>query len=74
MSSHLFHFCFEDLNMPKEKLHELFTIDKKFWQEEAAEIKEYLNENVCDSTPTEILHQLDLLNERINSTPDWEFI
>lgn len=49
-------------------------IDKKFWQDEATEIKEYFNENVNDSTPSEIFQQLDFLNERINATADWDFV
>lgn len=64
----------KDLNISKDQMDELFKIDKKFLQEEADEIKEFLDENVNESTPKEIYQQLDFLNERIKTMADWEFV
>jgi len=64
----------EGLNVSKDDMRELFKIDKKFLQEEADEIKGFLEENVNVSTPIEIQQQLEFLNERINTMADWEFV
>lgn len=67
-------FNIDGLDLPKEKLRELFKIDKKFLQEETDEMKSYLTENVADSTPAAILQQIEFLNERIKTMADWEFV
>jgi len=64
----------EGLDVSKDDMRELFKIDKKFLQEEADEIKAFLEENVNVSTPKEIQQQLEFLYERINTMADWEFV
>lgn len=64
----------EGLDVTKDDMRELFKIDKKFLQDEADEIKAFLEENVNVSTPKEIQQQLEFLYERINTMADWEFV
>jgi phosphoenolpyruvate carboxykinase (GTP) len=64
----------DGLNLKKENLMELFKIDKKFWMDEAEEIKKYFDEFVNESTPKEIYEQIDALTERIKTMADWEFL
>jgi len=52
------------LDLNAKDIDELFSIDKKFWTQEAELIKKYLDENVNDSTPKEIYKQLEDLKKR----------
>ena len=49
------------------KLEEMLNIDKKFWIEEAEEIKTYFEEYVNESTPVEINNQIKQLVERVKA-------
>jgi phosphoenolpyruvate carboxykinase (GTP) len=60
-------FDVSGLEMPREKLEELFSLDKQFWIEEANEVREYFDEYVSDSTPSEIIQNIDKLTERVNA-------
>ena len=53
------------LDMKQEAVKELFSVDKDFWNKEHDAIKEYLDENVNDSTPEEIYKQLADLKRRL---------
>jgi phosphoenolpyruvate carboxykinase (GTP) len=56
---------FSNLNLNDEKIQELFKLDKKFWFDEAVEIKEYFDEYVNDSTPKEIYNEINKLRKRV---------
>ncbi|XP_061428092.1 phosphoenolpyruvate carboxykinase [GTP], mitochondrial-like [Lethenteron reissneri] len=45
----------------------LFSVPRPFWEEEAAEIRSYLEEEVGDDLPREILDEMAALEERIRS-------
>jgi len=47
-------------------MEELFAIDKKFWNEEVEEIKEYLEEQVGQDLPQEIKNEVEQLKIRLN--------
>jgi phosphoenolpyruvate carboxykinase (GTP) len=53
------------LGLEADDLKELFSVDKKFWAQEAELIQKYLDENVNDSTPEEIYKQLKDLKKRV---------
>lgn len=55
-----------NLNISPDDLKELFRLDKKFWLNEAGEIKKYFDENVNDSTPDEVYDQIDGLLNRVS--------
>jgi phosphoenolpyruvate carboxykinase (GTP) len=57
----------EGLDVSKQDLDELFHLDKQFWSDEAAKIKDYFDENVNDSTPDEIYNQIEALQQRISA-------
>lgn len=60
-------FDVSGLDVTKEQLEELFSLNKDFWIEEANEIKSYFDEYVNDSTPPEIYEQIQKLMERVNA-------
>ena len=49
------------------KFQDMFAIDKKFWIEEANEIKKYFEEFVNVSTPIVISMEIDKLIQRVNA-------
>jgi phosphoenolpyruvate carboxykinase (GTP) len=51
----------------KYKLEDMFKVDKKFWLEEANEIRSYFEEYVGKSTPSEITQEIDQLFKRIEA-------
>ncbi len=55
----------QGLNLNNDELKELFSVDKKFWAEEADLIQKYFDENVNDSTPNKIYKQLNDLKKRV---------
>lgn len=59
-------FDLEGLDIKKEELEELFSLDKQFLIDEAAAIKTYFDEYVNDSTPPAIYKQIEMLAERAN--------
>ena len=55
------------LDLTKEQINELLSIDKEFLREEVNEIRKYFDEYVNDSTPPEIYKQIDLFKERVEN-------
>jgi phosphoenolpyruvate carboxykinase (GTP) len=58
-------FDLEGLEIKKEELEELFSLDKNFLEQEAKEVKAYFDEYVNESTPPEMYKQIDLLLSRL---------
>ena len=56
-----------NLNLNQEKIDELFKLDKVFWLKEAYEIKDYFDEFVNDSTPSEIYDEINNLIKRLEN-------
>ena len=52
------------LNVTEDHFRELFSVDSKFWQAEADELKTFFDEYVNDSTPKEIYDQIAGLKKR----------
>ena len=48
------------------KVEDILSVDKKFWIEEANEIRTYFEEYVNDSMPTEITDEVNHLVKRLN--------
>ena len=55
----------ENLNVSDNDLKELLSVDSNFWKNEVEEIKNYFDENVNDSMPSEIYNQLNNLKNRV---------
>ena len=55
----------EGLDIKNEDLDELFKLDKQFLLDEIAQIQNYFDENVGDSTPKEIYKQIENLKQRV---------
>ncbi|RNA31056.1 phosphoenolpyruvate carboxykinase, partial [Brachionus plicatilis] len=60
-------FDLQGLDITNEEIRELFSLDKDFLLNEAEEIREFFNEYVGDSTPNEIINQIDRLVMRIRN-------
>ncbi|RMZ96552.1 Phosphoenolpyruvate carboxykinase [GTP], partial [Brachionus plicatilis] len=60
-------FDLEGLKITDAQMKELLSLDKNFLLDEVQEIRKYFSEFVGDSTPIEILKQIDQFNERINN-------
>ena len=60
----------EGLDIKKEEIEELFSLDKNFWMKECDEIKAYFDQNVNESTPKAIYAQIEKLRERLNKTTE----
>jgi phosphoenolpyruvate carboxykinase (GTP) len=54
----------KNLNISNNDLKELISVDANFWKKEAEEIKNYFDENVNESMPSEIYNQLNNLKNR----------
>lgn len=52
------------LDVTEDHFRELFSVDSKFWQAEADELKTFFDEYVNDSTPKEIYDQIAGLKKR----------
>ncbi len=61
-------FDLSGLNIPKHDMEELLSVDPKFFQEEVKEIRNYFDENVNESMPKEIYHQLDKFEARVKNS------
>ncbi|CAF1129120.1 unnamed protein product, partial [Brachionus calyciflorus] len=61
-------FDLEGLQISKEEIQELFSLDKNFWLNELNDIKNYFEEYVSDSTPQEIYNQLNAIRERFEKS------
>lgn len=57
----------DGLNLTRDHLEKLVKIDKQFWLDEADEIREFFTEYVTDSTPDEIVKQIENLKQRIEN-------
>ncbi len=62
---HLNDINISGLDLSQNDLEELFRLDKKFWIDEAVEIKQYFDEYVNDSTPKEIYDEVNNLKKRV---------
>jgi phosphoenolpyruvate carboxykinase (GTP) len=58
-------FDLEGLNMSSKEFDELFKLDKQFLLDEVEDIKAYFDENVNESTPTEMYDQINDYKQRI---------
>lgn len=53
------------LDVKKEDLDELFRLDKQFLLDEIDQIKKYFDENVNESTPSEVYSQIAAFKQRV---------
>jgi phosphoenolpyruvate carboxykinase (GTP) len=56
------------LEITRDEVDELLSVDVAFYKQEAKEIRIYFDENVNDSMPKEIYDQLDKFEKRLNET------
>lgn len=57
------------LDVTKEQVEELFSINKQFWLDEANELKAFFDEYVNESTPESIYDQIEQLKKRAEALP-----
>jgi len=47
-------------------MEELFSLPKEFWQQEVAEVAQYLDEQVGEDLPYEVVEELESLQQRVD--------
>lgn len=62
-------FDLAGLNITKQQVAEMFSIDKQFWLDECNELKSFFDEYVNVSTPKEIYNQIEQQKKRVEALP-----
>lgn len=56
----------EDCNISEEKLEEILTVDKKYWLEDIANVREFYSK-IGDRVPQKLKNKVDEMEERLNN-------